>query len=96
MAGLQLYGQHEVQGRSARRRRLCCCCWGRHVVAGGAATAAGARGNGEPMRALNADIVWAIMSKGMNFSGRGDAGQADCLRGKGLGPGAWLVFGYTY
>ena len=30
---------------------------GRHVVAGGAATAAGARGNGEPMPALNANIV---------------------------------------
>jgi hypothetical protein len=29
---------------------------GRHVVAGGAATAAGARGNGEPMPALNANI----------------------------------------
>jgi|694.fasta_scaffold91049_2 hypothetical protein len=55
--GLQLYWQDEAQGRSARRRRLCCCCWGRHVVAGGAATAAGARGNGEPMPALSANIV---------------------------------------
>jgi hypothetical protein len=32
----------------------------------------------------------------MNFSGRVDAGQADCLRGKGLGFGEWLGFGYAY
>jgi hypothetical protein len=96
VAGLQLYWQHEVQGRSARRRWLYCCCWGRHLGAGGAATAAGARGNGEPMPTLNASIVWAILSKGMNFSVWGDAGQADCLRGKAIGSGAWLGFGYAY
>lgn len=65
-------------------------------MAGGAETAAGARGNGEPMPELNANIVWAILSKGMNFSGRGNAGLADCLRGKGLGFGALLGIGYAY
>lgn len=37
-----------------------------------------------------------ILSKGMYFFGRGDAGQGDCPRGKGLGPAAWLGFGYAY
>ena len=62
----------------------------------GAAIAAAARGNGETMPALNENIMLAILSKGMNFSGRGNAGLADCLRGKGLGFGAWLGFGYAY
>jgi hypothetical protein len=31
----------------------------------------------------------------MNFSGWGDVDQADCLRGKGLGFGDWLGFGYA-
>jgi hypothetical protein len=48
------------------------------------------------MPELNANIVWAILSKGMNFSGRGNAGLADCLRGKGLGFGALLGIGYAY
>ena len=38
------------------------------------------------MPAPSADIVAYILSKGMNFFERGDAGQPDCLRGKGLGP----------
>lgn len=47
------------------------------------------------MPAPSADIVAYILSKGMNFFERGDAGQADCLRGKGLGFGAWLGIGYA-
>jgi hypothetical protein len=47
------------------------------------------------MPALNENIMLAILSKGMNFSGRGNAGLADCLRGKGLGFGAWLGIGYA-
>jgi hypothetical protein len=51
---------------------------------------------GGPTPASSADIVACILSKGMYFFGRGDAGQGNCLRGKGLGPGAWLGFGYAY
>lgn len=48
------------------------------------------------MPAPGADIMGCIQSKGMNFSGRGDASQTACLRGKAIGPGAWLGFGYAY
>jgi hypothetical protein len=48
------------------------------------------------MPAPSADIVGCILSKSMNFFERGDAGQGDCLCGKGLGLGAWLGFGYAY
>jgi hypothetical protein len=48
------------------------------------------------MPAPGADIVTCIQGKGMYFFGRGDAGQGDCLRGKGLGPGALLGIVYAY
>ena len=48
------------------------------------------------MPAPSADIVACILTKAMNFFGRGDASQVDCLLGNGLGPGAWLGFGYVY